>query len=63
MTTEPKNKGGRPRKAESDKFEQRSARLTPAQWLKVDANGGQEWLRLAVELSDVPALPKKKPAK
>jgi hypothetical protein len=63
MTTQPKNKGGRPRKPEAEKFEQRSARLTPAQWAKVDAHGGQEWLRQVVEHTDLPALPTKKPAK
>lgn len=63
MTTEPKNKGGRPRKSEAEKFEQRSARLTPAQWAKVDANGGQAWLRQVVEEAEVPTPPKKKPAK
>lgn len=62
MTTEPKNKGGRPRKPVAEKVEQRSARLTPAQWAKVEANGGQEWLRRAVELSEVPAIRTRKPA-
>lgn len=49
MTTEPKNKGGRPSKPAEERLEQRSVRLTPAQWAKVDANGGQAWLRQLVE--------------
>jgi hypothetical protein len=60
MTTEPKNKGGRPAKPVGERLEQRSVRLTPAQWAKVEAGGGQPWLRELVDKAPQP--PKKKPA-
>jgi len=62
MTTEPKNKGGRPAKPAAERLEQRSVRLTPAQWAKVDAGGGQPWLRQLVDQAEMPAPTKKKPA-
>lgn len=34
---QPKNPGGRPRKSDSERLVQRSIRLTPAQWAKIDA--------------------------
>lgn len=61
MTTEPKNKGGRPTKPADERLEQRSVRMTRAQWAKVDAAGGQPWLRSVVDQAPEPA--KKKPAK
>jgi hypothetical protein len=43
---EPKNKGGRPPKPEGEKLVQRSIRLTPAQWAKIDAMGLEALRRL-----------------
>lgn len=44
---QPKNKGGRPPKPESERLVQRSLRLPPALWEKVDAYG-LEWLRKVI---------------
>lgn len=49
-------KRGRPEKPPAEKLIQRSARLPPDLWEKVDDNGGQEWLRRAVRESKVPAV-------
>ena len=45
MNSEPKNKGGRPPKPDSERLVQRSIRLLPSQWAKYDAAGGIDWLR------------------
>lgn len=58
--TPDKPKRGPKFKPASEKLEQRSVRMLPAQWAKVDAGGGQQWLRDLVD--QAPALPKKKPA-
>ena len=63
MTTEPKNKGGRPFKPDAERLVQGSARFTPAQWEKIAAGGGQAWLRELVDQAELPEPPKKKPAK
>lgn len=63
MTTEPKNKGGRPFKSAEERLVQGSARFTPAQWAKIAAGGGQAWLRDLVDKAELPEAPKKKPAK
>jgi hypothetical protein len=39
MNTEPKNKGGRPTKPESERRVHRSMRLLPRHWAKIDAAG------------------------
>lgn len=59
MTTEPKNKGGRPPKPDDQRLVQRSLRLLPAQWEKFDAAGGIEWLRGLIDRSR-PKLPPSK---
>lgn len=59
MDTEPKNKGGRPFKATDEKLVQRSVRMSPVQWEKVDANGGQQWLRDLVDRSRPKTPPQK----
>jgi hypothetical protein len=46
---QPKNPGGRPPKPPDEKLEQRSIRLTPAQWAKYEAAGGIEWLRKLID--------------
>lgn len=51
---EPKNKGGRPPKPDSEKLVQRSIRLAPAQWAKFDAAGGIEWLRKLIDRAKPP---------
>jgi hypothetical protein len=38
-------KTGRPPKPPEEKLEQRSLRLTKAQWAKLAALGGAEWIR------------------
>ena len=43
-----KNKGGRPVKPDADRLVQRSIRMPPALWAKIDANGGLVWLRETV---------------
>lgn len=63
MTTEPKNKGGRPAKPDDERLVQGSARFTPAQWAKIAAGGGQAWLRELVDKAELPAPPKQKPTK
>lgn len=45
---QPKNKGGRPQKPEAERLVQRSIRLSPALWAKIDANG-LEWLRAVIQ--------------
>ena len=63
MSTEPKNKGGRPHKPEEQKLIQRSIRMLATQWVKVDANGGIPWLRDLVDAApdQAPQPAKKKP--
>jgi hypothetical protein len=51
---EPKNKGGRPPKPEAERLVQRSIRLPPAQWAKIDAHG-LEWLRAIIQRARPPA--------
>lgn len=41
--TEPKNKGGRPPKPEEERRVQRSIRLLPRHWQKIDAAGKDEF--------------------
>lgn len=55
MSTEPKNLGGRPEKPSDKKLKQRSIRMLPAQWDKVDACGGVPWLRDLVDSAPTPA--------
>jgi hypothetical protein len=49
-----KKKGGRPPKAEADRLVQRSIRLPPDLWAKVDANG-LEWLRGVISRARPPS--------
>lgn len=42
MNTEPKNKGGRPPKPAAERRVQRSIRLLPHHWQKIDAAGKEE---------------------
>lgn len=49
-----KNKGGRPPKPESERLVQRSIRLPPDLWAKIDAHG-LEWLRAVVRRARPPA--------
>ena len=46
-----KNKGGRPAKQAADRLVQRSIRMTPALWAKIDANGGLGLLRETVRVA------------
>lgn len=46
---QPKNPGGRPPKPDDEKLVQRSIRMRQAQWDKVDANGGVDWLRKLID--------------
>lgn len=48
-----KNLGGRPPKSPDEKLEQRSIRLKPCHWRKVDALG-LEWLRALIERGKPP---------
>lgn len=49
MTSEPKNKGGRPTKPDDQRLVQRSIRMLPSQWAKFDAIGGVGWLRALID--------------
>jgi hypothetical protein len=40
---------GRPTIPAEERLEQRSIRLTAAQWAKIDANGGMPWLRAVIQ--------------
>jgi hypothetical protein len=51
---QPKNKGGRPRKPDDQRLVQRSIRLPPDLWAKIDANG-LEWLRSVIKRARPPA--------
>ncbi len=51
---QPKNKGGRPPKPDSEKLVQRSIRLPPDLWAKIDAHG-LEWLRAVIKRAKPPA--------
>jgi len=42
---QPVNLGGRPPKPESERLVQRSVRMPPDLWEKVDAHGGVTWIR------------------
>jgi hypothetical protein len=44
---------GRPVKLPDERLEQRSIRLSPAQWAKIDL-GGMPWLRGLIERAKVP---------
>lgn len=46
---EPKAERGRPPGPPEARMEQRSIRLLPAHWAKIDANGGLPWLRDLIE--------------
>jgi len=50
---EPKNPGGRPPVPPELRLVQRSIRLTPAQWAKIDAHG-LAWLRALIDRSRPP---------
>jgi hypothetical protein len=47
---------GRPVKLPDERLEQRSIRMTAAQWAKVDL-GGIPWLRGLIDRAKVPAKP------
>lgn len=47
---------GRPPVAPEDRLEQRSIRLTAAQWAKVD-EGGIVWLRNLIQKAKPPSVP------
>lgn len=49
---------GRPPVSPEDRLEQRSIRLTAAQWAKVDA-GGISWLRNLIQRAKTPDVPVK----
>jgi hypothetical protein len=49
---QPKRSRGRPPAPPEEKLEQRSIRLTAAQWNKVDAGGGVPWLRDLIDRAD-----------
>lgn len=49
----PKNKGGRPPKPEAERLAQRSIRLPPDLWAKIDAHGLQ-WLRDVIRRAKPP---------
>ncbi len=51
---QPKNKGGRPPKPDSEKLVQRSIRLPPDLWAKIDDHG-LEWLRAVIKRAKPPA--------
>lgn len=46
MNSEPKNKGGRPALPEDQRKVQRSIRLRPSHWDKIDAAGKDEFEKL-----------------
>jgi hypothetical protein len=50
---EPKNPGGRPPVPPEQRLVQRSIRLTPAQWAKIDAQG-LAWLRALIDRARTP---------
>ena len=50
----PKNKGGRPPKPEAERLAQRSIRLPPDLWAKIDAHGLQ-WLRDVIRRAKPPS--------
>ncbi len=54
MNTEQKPKG-RPPKPEAERLVQRSIRLPPDLWAKIDAAGGIEWLRSVIRRARPPA--------
>jgi hypothetical protein len=49
----PKNKGGRPPKPEAERLLQRSIRLTPDIWAKIDAYG-LAWMRAVLRRAGPP---------
>jgi len=49
-----KNKGGRPPKPDGEKMVQRSIRLPPELWEKIDLHG-LDWLRKVVRRAKPPA--------
>lgn len=53
MNTDKPN--GRPPKPADERLVQRSIRLTPAQWAKIDAHG-LEWLRAVIKRAKPPAV-------
>ncbi len=50
----PKNPGGRPALPEDQRRVQRSIRLLPKHWAKIDAHG-LEWLRAVIQRARPPA--------
>lgn len=50
---QPKNKGGRPTKPEAERLVQRSIRMPPAVWAKIDAYG-LEWARAVLKRAKPP---------
>lgn len=42
---------GRPPVASEDELVQKSVRLKPSQWAKIEDNGGQPWLRNLIDLA------------
>lgn len=48
---QPKKPMGRPPVPPDQKLEQRSIRLTAAQWAKIEAAGGITWLRSLIDRS------------
>jgi len=51
---QPKNKGGRPPVPPEQRLVQRSIRLPPDLWAKIDAHG-LEWLRAVIRRARPPA--------
>jgi len=50
---QPKSKGGRPPKPDDERLVQRSIRLLPRHWAKIDEHG-IEWLRALIERARPP---------
>ncbi|SDH08894.1 hypothetical protein SAMN05216466_10758 [Paraburkholderia phenazinium] len=53
METKPKHPGGRPRLPDEQKQVQRSIRLSPELWAKIDAYG-LDWLRQLIQRAKPP---------
>jgi hypothetical protein len=54
METKPKHPGGRPRLPDEQKQVQRSIRLSPELWAKIDAYG-LDWLRQLIQRAKPPS--------
>lgn len=57
MTTDTRNKGGRPPKPDSERRVQRSIRLLPRHWAKIDAAGKEEFEALLDRWRPKPGKP------